>query len=306
MTHQPGDTINIDSYNNIVTQVNAIFGTGIGTSGYGGNSANVSIANLVLKSVGDTIDNQEWLDLRNAQANIADHQGVALPAALPLIINLENADIIQAFEDQTGPDNPAGEIDSAANLAAIVTNKDLSGGESFSVSTKLTSVRATSWSSFIEHEFHVIFTDTDAARHFFNTGGQVRIDASRIGGSATPQNTAWTNLLSVTNQLIFDVTDYFALTGAFVALRTVNDTGSYSANSWTISGKRDDAAGPNGGNGSVIRFKSSFLDGHANVFADTVDGTFTSTIDEKRSTDVFDKSSMTITYTTIIPLTSGS
>ncbi|KKM76119.1 hypothetical protein LCGC14_1383400, partial [marine sediment metagenome] len=46
MTHQPGDLIDIASYNNIITSVNTIFGTGTGSSGYGGNSTNVSVTDL--------------------------------------------------------------------------------------------------------------------------------------------------------------------------------------------------------------------------------------------------------------------
>ena len=304
MTHQPGDAIDIDSYNNIITQVNTIFGTGTGTSGYGGNSFNVSVTNLPAAVAGTAIDNQEWLDLRNAQNDIAAHQGVPLPAALPSETDLEAADIIQAFEDQTGPDNPAGEIDSADNLLAIETNKDLSGGETFSVATKLTSVRITPWSSFIEHIFTVIFLDSDA-RHYFNTGGDLRISASRTGGSATSQNTEWTNLVNANSPYIFTSTDYFALTGAFVVKQSVSSGAPYTFNNWTISVKRDDVAGPNDGTGAILRFKSSFLDGHTGP-SDVVDGAFTSTIDEKRSIGIFDKSSMSIAYTTITDLTDGN
>lgn len=305
MTHQPGEIITIASYNDIIAQVNTIFGTGTGTSGYGGESTNVSVIDLPVAILGTAVDNQEWLDLRNAQADIAEHQGVALPAALPLVTDLETADPAKAFEDQTGPDNPDGEIDSAANLAAIVTNKDLSGGETFSVTTKLTSVRSTGWSSFIQHEFTVDFGSADTARHYFNTGGNLRISASRTGGSASAQNTEWTNLISANSPYVFTSTDYFALTGAFVVKQSVSSGGSYALNNWTISAKRVDAAGPNGGAGSILRFKSSFLDGHANVFFDTVDGTFTSTIEEKRSIGIFDKSLMSIIYITITDLTGG-
>jgi len=304
MTHQPGETITIASYNDIIAQVNAIFGTGTGSSGYGGNSVNVSVTDLPTVTSLTTIDNQEWLDLRNAQSDVAAHQGVALSATLPVTGDLESTDSIQAFDDQTGPDNPDGEIDSADNLLQIVTNKDLHGGETFSVIEKLISERITSWSSFIEHEFHVVFTDTDAARHFFNTGGELRFFAEIDPGTGSLQNAAWKSLVDANSPFIFDSSDYFALTSAFVTLRTVTDSGYYASNNWTISGKRDDAAGSNGGNGSVLRFKSSFLDGHTNVFADVVDGTFTSTIDENRAITIFPQTSPT--FTTLTDLTNGS
>lgn len=312
MTHQPGETITIASYNDIITQVNTIFGTGTGTSGYGGNSTNVSVTDLPVAVIGTAIDNQEWLDLRNAQADIATHQGVALPAGLPPIADLETADSIQAFDDQTAPDNPAGEIDSAANLAAIVANKDLVASVAITPAGAITHNRGTGWSSFIQHEFTVDFGSADAARHYFNTGGQIRISASRSGGSATTQNTEWTNLLSANSPFVFDQTAYFLLTSSFPVFpfpnpetaREVCSAGLYSLNCWTILSRRDDGTGPNNGNGSILRFQSNFLDGHTNVFSDTVDGTFTSTIQEQKATTEFIRPSPT--FTTITALTAGS
>ncbi len=289
MTHQPGETITIASYNDIITQVNTIFGTGTGTSGYGGNSANVSVTNLPIISAGATINNQEWLDLRNAQADVAAHQGTTLPAAIPSVTDLEVADLIQAFDDQTGPDNPAGEIDSAANLAIMVTNKDLVDAGNLITISRLINERTIPWSDFIQHEFTVDFGSSGNARFFFNTGGQLRLSASRTDGGETPQNTAWTDLLSANSPYIFTSADYFALTSDLIAKQSVSSDGVYAANNWTISAKRDDAAGSNGGNGSIIRFKSSFLDGYTNVFFDTVDGTFTSTVEDRRSIGVFSR-----------------
>jgi len=311
MTHPgTGNPITIADYNAIVASINAFFGTGTGNRGYGGLSTNVALANLATKTIGTVITNEDWLVLRDAQFDVAAHQGTTLTSALPDITDMEDADIVQAFEDQTGPDNPAGEIDSADNLTLLDTNRAIVSPGNVTVASKLTSVRGTSWSSFIEHIFTVDFGSSDAARFFFNTGGQLRISASRTGGSATGQNADWDTILATGGTFIFDGPAYFLLTGAFSAIPPLGKTtvspgyGAYGGvNSWTISSKRDDAAGPNGGNGSVLRFKSSFLDGYAGP-VDTVDGTFTSTIEERRSTGIFVKSSPT--FTTITDLTAGS
>ena len=320
MAHQPGDPIDIASYNDIISQVNVIFGTGTGSSGYGGSSTNVSVTDLSSKIIGDTIDNQDWLDLRNAQEDVATHQGVALPATLPLVSNLQNADLAQAFEDpDTGLD--PGKIDSAANLAQIVTNKALTGGESFSVANKLTSARGIPWSISLLHEFTVDFGNENNARHYFNTGGDLRISATRTGGtvaapnpllpgaSASVQNAAWTLLLNSNSPYIFTSSDYFALTTNFLPKQNVSDAGTYAANTWTITVKADSIPGVLGGKGSVIRFRTQFNDAHTNSggfgIEDFVDGTFTSIIDERRAVGVFNKTSMIITYATTIAL-SGS
>ncbi len=308
MPHQPGEDITIASYNDIVTLINNLFGTGNGDSGYGGNSTNVALSNLVNKTAGSIITNEDWLVLRDAQFDLAAHQGTTLPDALPDITNMEDADTIQAFESPDVGLDP-GQIDSVANFNLLVANRGVVSPGNVAVATTLTSVRSTSWSSFIEHELIVDFGSADNARFFFNTGGEIRIDADRAGGSATAQNANWDSILASVGALNFGGNGYFALTSAFSALPPVGRTvtsgyGYYGANSWTISAKRDDAAGSNGGNGSIIRFKSSFLDGHTNVFFDQVDGTFTSTIEERRSTGIFVRP--TPTFTTIIPLTSGN
>lgn len=308
MPHQPGDTIDIASYNSIVTSINALFGTGTGDSGYGGNSANVALANLISKTTGPIITNEDWLVLRDAQFDLAAHQGTTLPDALPDITNIEDADTIQAFESPDVGLDP-GQIDSVANFNLLVANRSVVSPFNVVVTTPLTSIRSTSWSSFIEHEFTVDFGSADNARFFFNTGGEIRIDADRTGGNATGQNANWDSILDSVGTLNFGGNGYFALTSAFSALPPVGRTvtsgyGYYGANNWTISAKRDDAAGPNDGNGSIIRFKSAFLDGHTNVFFDQVDGTFTSTIEERRSTIIFPRPPPT--FTTITDLTNGN
>ena len=319
MTHPgTGNPITVTDYNDIVTSINTLFGTGTGDRGYGGNSTNVALANLANKISGAIITNEDWLVLRDAQFDLAAHQGTTLPSALPPITDMEDGDDVQAFEDQTGPDNPAGEIDSLDNLALLDANRaQVSPGNlscdppPLSCAVKLVSERNTSWSSFIEHEFTVDFGSADNARFFFNTGGQLRVSATRTGGDEfSEQNANWDSILSAGGTFIFDGIAYFLLTGAFQSVPplgqiTSSAYGAYGTNSWTISSQRDDAQGPNGGNGSIIRFKSSFLDGHTG-FTDLVDGIFISTIEERRSVGIFDKSSMTIIYTTITDLTNGS
>ncbi len=298
-----GSTITVADYNTIVALINALFGTSTGDKGYGGNSSNVALANLVNIASGSIITNEDWLVLRNAQGDMASHQGTTLSAALPSITDMEDGDDAKAFEDQSGPDNPDGEIDSPENFTLFEDNRAIVSPGNVTVTTRLSNERTIPWSDFIEHEFTVDFGSTDNARFFFNTGGQIRLSATRTGGSATAQNTLWDTLLADGGTFIFDGVSYFALTSNFSSASPVGQVttaanGVYENNNWAISAKRDDAAGSNGGNGSIIRFKSAFLDGHMNVFSDLVDGTFTSTIEDRRSTGVFIRP--VPTYTDII------
>lgn len=293
MVYERGGLVEKTDYDALISAINNLFGSGFGDSGYGGNSINVPLSQLTSVSVGATINNEEWLVIRNALFDLALHQNTVLPNPLPSPTDLEDMDLIQAFEA----------LNDADNLNELLTNRLNANSANLSISNKLISNRSTSWTSEILHEFTVDFGNTDDARFFFNTGGEIRLNASRSGGAATPQNLAWTNLTSNNSPAIFNASNYYALTSSYTTVRSVSSTGAYSTNSWIIQARRDDVAGPNGGNGSIIRFKSIFSDIHSGV-SDVVSGTFTSTIQERRSTVVFTRPSPI--FTTITQLTAGS
>jgi len=302
------------NYSDLIDDINTIYGTGTGDSGYGGNSANVVSAAVDLPSfaLGEIVNNEEWLDLTNAFNDCALHQDTTLPNTLPLLTNLEDGDEVgfgtnaaPLFESLNGtPPN---------NVTELTTNKLNSDISNFSTTTILSSVRSTAWGTGagITHEFTATFDDSDHARFFFNTGGEFRITGSRTGGAASAQNQSWTNLLSGSSPIVFAGTDYFSLTGSYVIKSTVYaaTTTTYAnpaaidaeKNKWVISARRDDAAGINGGNGSIIRIKCEFIDGFTGPtqdalglpgnpvggLADGVDGILTSAISQKRSIGIF-------------------
>jgi len=100
----------------------------------------------------------------------------------------------------------------------VLANAQVHSGESYTMSAIGSSVRTTPWSAQLEHQFSITFTNQDEARAYFNTDGEIRLAATRIGGSATPQNAAWDALLLAAGTFIFDQTAYFALTTAFQIL----------------------------------------------------------------------------------------
>ena len=326
MTYVLGQPIEASDYNTLAAQINTVFGTGTGDSGYGGNSKNVGVSNLPTMSVSDVIqsatdtigdgsppgDPDEWINLRNAFFDCAAHQATVLADVLPSETLLEDGDLATFFST----------LDSAPNSAAILANKDVHTGESFAIANKLTSTRNTAWSTFLRHEFTIDFGNENAARHYFNTGGDLRISASRTGGTVAPpdpllpgasasvQNANWDALLTGSGQpyILSTYASYIALTGSYATVFGPHTgSGSYTSNTWIIRAKVENVLGVLGGNGSVIRFQSDFTDGHINgsfPVEDFVDGTFTSTIEERRSTGIFVRPSPT--FTTITPLTAGS
>lgn len=326
---QSGGPITATDYNEMVTDLNAVYGLGTGNIGYGGKSQNVvsTAVNLPLLAQGDIVENERWIDLRNAMNDAALHQDTVLPNPVPLLTNLEDGDEI-GFGPNAAPLFASLNGTPPNNVTVLTANRLNSDILNFETNTKLSSVRITPWGSgnvgepsSITHEFTVAFSNSDHARHFFNTGGEIRLSASRAGGSVTPQNISWTNLVSGVSPFVFGGIDYFNLTSGFVVfLTTVASTlTTYGnpalpdpeRNSWVISARRDDAAGANGGNGSVIRFRSQFNDGFLGPSTsalgaygtpvggppDLVDGVFTSVISQKRSSVFFNIP--TPTYTNI-------
>lgn len=307
------EIITAQNYNDLIADINQIYGTGNGDSGYGGKSTNVvsGAVNLPSITAGDTVENEQWLDLRNAFADCASHQGTVLSSPLPLLANLEDGDEV-GFGPNAAPLFASLNGPPPNNVTELTTNRLNSDIANFETSTKLSSIRTTTWNTSLTHEFTTSFNDSDHARFFFNTGGELRLSASRTGGSTTAQNQSWTDLLNGANPFIFSGTNYFALTTSFVTLATVYASSSTTygnpaapdneKNRMIIQARRDDAAGINGGNGSVIRIKIDFIDGFLGPtqdalgdpgvpvggLPDNVDGTFTSSVSQKRSILFFD------------------
>ncbi len=307
MVYASSGQVDATDYNTLIGDISSIFGTGTGNSGYGGNSTNVSQADLATVAPTASVLSSEWKDLRNTFLDLSTHQNTVLPAGLPALNLLDIGDLITFFS----------QLNSVPNIDAVNDNKLNVNAANLTLATKLSSVRVAAWGgipapSVIQHEFTVDFGSENNARHFFNTGGELRLSATRVGGSGTAHNASWTAFVAANSPYIFTGTDYFALTTGFVVKRLVTDGGAYSLNTWTIRAKADSITGSLGAKGSLLRFQSDFCDGYFSIVdpalppgsptprPDSVDGTFTSTIQERRSTGVFVRSSPTFATTSAL------
>ena len=286
MAYQQGDTITTSEYNTFAGNVNTIIGTGSGDSGYG-------LSEIATVSAGDTITAAQWNSLLSGLQKGANHQGTTLTNASNTVTSGGNILPLSNLE---------------ADITLITNNKLTAAGANMATDTGVTSTRTTSWGNAVYHEFTVTFASANAARHFFNSGGEIRFAASRSGGSSTDQNTDWTNLLSNAGTVKFaeGATSYTGsggtaaavgfddLTTSYQQIFTATGTGSYSANDWTIQAKANAAYG----SATVLTFKANFNDDHNAATgnftggglgnapnegagwsgADAVDGTLTSTI----------------------------
>jgi len=303
MVYSTGGEIEASDYNNLINELNLIFGIGNGDYGYGGNSTNVLIDGNIPDIIpGGGLTNEAWINLRNAIEDCADHQGTTLMDVLPSVADMEDGDVASFFL----------KLNSSQNLFDITTNRFLTD-PTFnlpSTSSVLTDSRVLDWSTYIQHVFTIKFTSVDHARYFFNTGSTFRIATTRTGGAVNTQNAAWDSVVDG-NDLIFGRDEYYALTGSLELVRSqitplsgpYGSTGGSTGSVWTILGQRVGIEGPNGGNGLEIKIQSNFLDGHTNP-PDIVDGTFTSSIVESKYALSFDIDSPT--YTTNISLSNGN
>lgn len=277
MAYTQGDTITASDYNTFATNVNAVIGTGSGTSGYG-------LTEITSISAGDTISAAQWNSLLSGLQKAATHQGTSVTNASNTVSTGGNILPLSNLE---------------SDITAITTNKaNAAGGNMSTGQAGTSSTRTSAWTSNVNHIFTVTFASANAARFFFNSGGKIKFAFSRSGGSSTDQNTSWTNLLSGVGTVTFANTasgssgslGFENLTASDQAIfNSAVGSGDYSANDVNINAKIS---------GAVITMEVDFNDDHvaetgtftggglgnapnegqAYTGSDSVDGTLSSTI----------------------------
>jgi hypothetical protein len=297
-----GDLISALRYNNIQSRINVIMGTGSGNSGYGQalNSGQVA--------VGSNVDLVRVLNLRTDMLKARQHQTgnnegptPSGTGAFPLVTTADQ--ITDAF---------------AANLESQMTtieaNKLVLGALQFTDTTDAnTSQRTASWNGLLTHNITVAFGSQNAARFYFNSGGDIRFRVTLTGGTSdTGVNqiyTDWSNMFTTMGTIIMNhnSTSRTGTAGTtqaigFHQLTTTNQeifrrvgSGNYASNTYIINARSDGA-------GNVF-FNIQFNDnkgGNPN-FDEAVTGTLTSRIDLRRATGSnVAVSAPTVTTTTAI------
>ena len=190
MTYSAGSVIVDDDYNILATgnaagtgdasvaNINTILGSGSAEFGYGqsGGLPPVTAGSLVLAS--------EWANLLTRNATLASHQGTSITA----ITNPTAGNTIEAYAALS------------ANVTATYTNK-LNAAASGSDITRTTVTTAT-WNTSSVLTQTITFPSRNQLRYFFNAGGLIRCSWSRTGGTASSQNTAWTDTLTAAGSIV--------------------------------------------------------------------------------------------------------
>lgn len=177
MTYAQYGTIQATDFNTLVGgnpvttsgKLNTVWATGGTNAGYG-QTAEANVA------VGDTVTASSWANLVNKTANAASHQGTSITSVSAPV--------------------SGGTI---TYLSAIPTNLTTIYGSrlnaaSQGATTANTATYNSTWSAGLTFTHTVTFANGDAARYFFNSGGQLKVTCSHPSGTGI--NLLFNNLAS--------------------------------------------------------------------------------------------------------------
>jgi hypothetical protein len=139
--------------------LNATWATGSGTAGYG----QTAVANV---TAGNTVAASSWNSLVTNTANVATHQGSSITS-----VTAPTAGATVTFLSAI-----------PTNLQTIYTNRLNAATQSGTTSNTVT--QGTTWTTALTFTHTATFANGDAARFFFNSGGQLKMTVSHANNAA--------------------------------------------------------------------------------------------------------------------------
>jgi hypothetical protein len=189
MTYSAGGLIQATDYNGFAStttngNVNAIWGTGAGSYGYGQSTT------LSTVSTAGTVTATQWADLVNRITSIGNHTGVTItsrtaPTTGQTITILNNL---------------------STDLSNLYTNRanSATSGSTISPATgtwwQATNTPNSAWTITTTHT--ITFANANAARYFFNSGGLIKWQTSKTS-NVTEADTEWNDLAGTLNGIIY-------------------------------------------------------------------------------------------------------
>jgi len=293
-------------YNSIRNKVIAVLGNGSGNSGYGQQARIVSTA----VAEGTKVTINEWANLRFDIINAYKH----INGSNPVTAVVSEGNTIRytgSFTPDTGAaDVPQKQYDDWADN--ITTNRfTVAAGESATTAVT-TSSKTTAWVSQCECVIQLYWSNANDARYWFNSGGKIRISASRSGGAGTAQNTSWTSLLSAAGTQSFggavpntgttpnDGTNWYRTTSTFQTFYTATASSPYGSNNYRLQARCVDVPSNSGGTAASGEIRVLFTDGYTDSGAafspnplpgDDIDGTLSVSVSTLFATGIMVPSS---------------
>lgn len=210
-----GSNITAIDYVTIQNKAESLLGTGSASRGYGQlvQSTDVFTGNAITKA--------QWDLLRFDIINIRLHQDGILPS----IVQVNVGDPIVY-----GASNPNTNYDTL--LETAINNRFKVASNQSVITSRGTATTSSSWTSSATAIITVTFSNATDARYFFNSGGQIRISPTLVGGSSTAQVNSWRTFLASVGTKSFGAdtdptVNYYTLTNSYQTYFQQGATGIY-------------------------------------------------------------------------------
>lgn len=285
------DLVKTVDYNTIRGIILPVYGEGSGTYGYGQTMASA------YKADHDKVSQTDWDNLRYDIVNARTHQD----GTAPTITDVQEGQLISFTNntDYTSISNTA-----VSNRFNIGSGRFLTQAATSQTRTWSGSTSPQFWLNAIECEITATFASANQARWFFNSGGEIRIQSSRSGGTANAQNNDWTTLLSTAGLRSFgsqtptagfspmNGQNFYRLTNSWQTYYSLSSSAPYASNSYALQA-RCNVADNSSGTATILFFRVLMTDAYVDPgdkpednprTNEGVDGVFTITVTERKAT----------------------
>jgi len=274
MAVSPGDSITAAAYNTLQGRIENILGTGSGQDGYGQTLSSASVTPPSSPAAGDgaTVEAEQMQELWDDMNAAYKHQtGNDLS-----IRRIVDGDVIGADATGTGltydllgsytfdsEDTTGGFNDYLIAMSTVEAQRFNIAAAQATVADATTDTRTTTWNGTINMTFTCTFTSADHRRHFFNSGGEIRLEGSLSSGSGA-KDTDWATMLSNTSAIRFgynytnassgtgSAIGNYDLTSTYQQIFTKSGSGAYVENLYKVEAKENST--------TVIEFKVTLAD----------------------------------------------
>lgn len=295
MTYSSGQLIQASDYNsfaggtaaNVSGQLNTVLATGRGNAGYG----QTSVSNVA--AITDTVTATQWTTLVNGVNKVRKHQSGA---------GFSNIGTYLTGEVINATNNISGNLTTAyTNRLTYTAQGSTTAGSTFT--DNFSSASTTSALTFNFTQRTATFASADAARYFFNAGGQLNFVIINIVNNDGTNRSASLRTLGLTNfaskkiggdnavartgsggTLNADLTSNYGYYGQGTSNTTMTDitgtSAAYTSDRFYFYVKTNGVQGSNADNGTVMTFNATLYSGaQSPAFNDSVNITVTYRID---------------------------
>ena len=279
--------IQVADYNSIQAKVANVLGTSLSSNATFGWGQTIQSSPV---SVSTKVGVSDWNKLKFDIINAWTHIYNTTP---PLVTATQN-NIVRGDTETSPYSQYDGYADSIVAGRFTVSPSQALTLPAQSEQTTWPGTYGTTWKTRLYATVSVSWPTAAEARHFFNSGGEIRFASSRSGGGTVGQiavqNASWTNLLSSAGTQGFggnipsagvsptDGKNFYRLTNVFQIWYQKTASSPYALNKYRLSARTPSVANNSTGTASTIEFQIEWLDDHVpqgTSTADNVDGTIT-------------------------------